>query len=612
MKCKLKDICTITKGAVGIMKAIPGKYPLVALSDKRRSHNEFQFDTKAVIVPLISNTGHGHASMKRVHYQEGKFALGNILCAVIPKDEKQLNAKYLHLYLQQFKETLLVPLMRGAANVSLPMNKLGEVEIEVPSLQKQTKIISLAEKATHYKIRLENNLISQSIAVTKLRQVLIKEALKGKHTKQNIADDNASSLLIKIKDEKLQQLSKRKLPKDKTRLTVSKEEINFKIPKNWVWCRLGDIIRMNYGKSLNKSEYRENGSYPVYGSNGIIGYSDKFLSDKKVIIIGRKGSAGALQKSHEPSWATDVTYFVEESDHLNLDFIFYLLISLKLETFGKGVKPGINRDTAYNIPIPLPPLAEQSRIVSKLDVLMLLCNDLQNSINQSNSENDKLLQSTIRDALKASTNIFQLPMIYEPEEKAFLKRKILANYLINQSLEDNKFGDVKFEKLLHLCEYHGLKRNLNQKYLKKAAGPFDNKFTYPYFQQIEKDKLFIRRKVGQQYIFKKGLKHSASEKYYNYFSDEELKKIDKIINYFKSSSYEPAEIISTLYAVWNNRIISGEDILDELLIADFYNWDTSKKRYKEDRLYKALDWMRKNEFVPDGWGNVIERKNPKK
>src|SRR5665811_1866042 len=111
MKYRLKDICSITKGATGIMKAIQGKYPLVALSDERRSHNEFQFDANAVIVPLISSTGHGHASMKRVHYQEGKFALGSILCAVIPNDENQLNAKYLHLYLQQFKESLLVSLM---------------------------------------------------------------------------------------------------------------------------------------------------------------------------------------------------------------------------------------------------------------------------------------------------------------------------------------------------------------------------------------------------------------------------------------------------------------------------------------------------------------------
>lgn len=67
MKYRLKDLCSITKGATGIMKADGGKYPLVALSDERRNHSEYQFDAKAVIVPLISSTGHGHASMKRVH-----------------------------------------------------------------------------------------------------------------------------------------------------------------------------------------------------------------------------------------------------------------------------------------------------------------------------------------------------------------------------------------------------------------------------------------------------------------------------------------------------------------------------------------------------------------
>ena len=105
---KLKEICIIEKGRIGILAAIPGKYPLVTTGEERRSHNEYHFEGNAVCIPLVSGTGHGHASIKRLHYQEGKFALGNILCAVIPNDEKQLNAKYLHLYLQQFKETLLV------------------------------------------------------------------------------------------------------------------------------------------------------------------------------------------------------------------------------------------------------------------------------------------------------------------------------------------------------------------------------------------------------------------------------------------------------------------------------------------------------------------------
>ena len=86
-KVKLGELCIIEKGSIGIKKAIPGDYPLVVTSEDRKSHNEFQFDEEAVIIPLVSSTGHGHKSLRRIHYQTGKFALGSILCAVIPKDK---------------------------------------------------------------------------------------------------------------------------------------------------------------------------------------------------------------------------------------------------------------------------------------------------------------------------------------------------------------------------------------------------------------------------------------------------------------------------------------------------------------------------------------------
>jgi type I restriction enzyme S subunit len=53
MKYRLGDICTITKGETGIMKAIPGAYTMVALGEANKTHNEFQFDTKAAIIPLV-------------------------------------------------------------------------------------------------------------------------------------------------------------------------------------------------------------------------------------------------------------------------------------------------------------------------------------------------------------------------------------------------------------------------------------------------------------------------------------------------------------------------------------------------------------------------------
>jgi type I restriction enzyme S subunit len=292
MKYCLKDICSITKGATGIMKADGGKYPLVALSDERRSHNEFQFDANAVIVPLISSTGHGHASMKRVHYQEGKFALGNILCAVIPKDETKLNAKYLHLYLQQFKETLLVPLMKGAANVSLPMNKLADVEIEVPSLERQLEIIALEDKAAELKNELEEKLILQDGDITKLRQALLKEAMQGKLTKQNPKDGNAKDLLEKIITEKT------KLGiKEKPIAEIKEVEIPFDIPESWVWCRLGKIVL-----SMTNGIYKEEKFYNDSGVGCFRMYNIKdgkitFEKIKRMILTAPECSSYNLEEN---------------------------------------------------------------------------------------------------------------------------------------------------------------------------------------------------------------------------------------------------------------------------------------------------------------------------
>ena len=88
--------------------------------------------------------------------------------------------------------------------------------------------------------------------------------------------------------------------------------------------------------------------------------------------------------------------------------------------------------------------------------------------------------------------------------------------------------------------------------------------------------------------------------------------MNEIIAYFKKYDYEQPEIVSTLYAVWNNRIIRQEQISNDLLIEDFYTWDEQKKKYEHSRLEKALEWMSNKSFVPDGWGSVIEKVKKKK
>ncbi len=140
------DICDIKKGNTPIQKAREGDYPLVVTTMERRSSDTYQFNANAVCIPLISSRGHGVASLNHVYYQEGKFALGNILCAVIPHDEKVLKAKFLYYYLEYAKDYTLVPLMKGGANVSMHCSDIEKVKIPIPSIQEQERIISILDK----------------------------------------------------------------------------------------------------------------------------------------------------------------------------------------------------------------------------------------------------------------------------------------------------------------------------------------------------------------------------------------------------------------------------------------------------------------------------------
>lgn len=200
------------------------------------------------------------------------------------------------------------------------------------------------------------------------------------------------------------------------------------------------------------------------------------------------------------------------------------------------------------------------------------------------------------------------PTLSAREKK--VQRKMLATHIINQSLEDQSFGKTKFEKLLHLIEYHVLQRDLNQNYSVQAAGPYDGGFTKTFWDEVLKSKWFALEEKGSLRRIVSGSNQEKSLKDYGYFSDEEKKKINDFIKIFDHNNYEKPEIVSTLYAVWNNRIIRNEPITDDLLKEDFLNWDSAKARYK-DRLDKALEWMKENGVVPNGWGKEIKIANKK-
>lgn len=137
----------------------------------------------------------------------------------------------------------------------------------------------------------------------------------------------------------------------------------------WQTFPLGAAIELAYGKSLPKGSRVESGGIPVYGSNGITGWHDTAVVNGPSVIVGRKGSAGAVQFVDGPCFPIDTTYYAlpREGFDFDIKFLFYLLRQLDLSRLktATGV-PGLTREDAYRETIPVPPLLEQRRIVDLL------------------------------------------------------------------------------------------------------------------------------------------------------------------------------------------------------------------------------------------------------
>ncbi len=137
----------------------------------------------------------------------------------------------------------------------------------------------------------------------------------------------------------------------------------------WRDEKLGDLVSFEYGSAL-RAESRTGLGFRVYGSNGVVGHHDSALVAGPGIIIGRKGSVGALHWSEDDFWPIDTTYWAKPKVDLDLRWIREALglTGLELLDSSTGV-PGLNRYDAYERWISVPPLEEQRRIAEVLDTM---------------------------------------------------------------------------------------------------------------------------------------------------------------------------------------------------------------------------------------------------
>lgn len=157
-KVALGELFDVEKGKIGIMAATPGEFPLVTTGEKFASHFEPHFAGDAVCIPLISATGHGHASLKRLHHIKGEFAVGSILCACINRAPEQVIARYAYYYLTACKDSVLIPLMQGTANMSMKVADIVGIEIPLPPLPEQQAVVARLDALTNKTQQIETHL----------------------------------------------------------------------------------------------------------------------------------------------------------------------------------------------------------------------------------------------------------------------------------------------------------------------------------------------------------------------------------------------------------------------------------------------------------------------
>lgn len=155
---KISELFEITSGSGQASQAdSEGSYLFATSSKEIKRSKNWSFEGEAICIPTVSATGHGHAAINSIHYVNGKFDAASITAVLIPNDPS-VDVRFVHSFLLSHKDELLVSLMRGATNVTLSLERLGELEIPYPCKDERDRAMSRLSSAKQKVDKLQSDL----------------------------------------------------------------------------------------------------------------------------------------------------------------------------------------------------------------------------------------------------------------------------------------------------------------------------------------------------------------------------------------------------------------------------------------------------------------------
>lgn len=250
-----------------------------------------------------------------------------------------------------------------------------------------------------------DTLLTTEAAIDALKQTVLQLAVMGKLVPQDPDDEPASELLVRIAQEWVRLESAGILRKTKSKPPVSGGTGAFTLPFGWEWVRLQEIIKVSSGDGLTSDGMTKTGDIPVFGGNGVTGYHDVSNTHRQTLVIGRVGFyCGSIHLTPEKAWITDNALRVTSSEQdISIRFLYWLLRATNLkENESATAQPLVTGKKIYPIVVGLPPLAEQHRIVAKVDELMALCDRLKADLAADRKHRVRLADTLVQAALESA------------------------------------------------------------------------------------------------------------------------------------------------------------------------------------------------------------------
>ena len=342
----------------------------------------------------------GGSAGRKIGVLDRDVCFGNKLCCFTPI---AVFNRYLYYYLQcpQFFSDFMGSMTGLIGGVGAA--KLKNIAVPIPPLAEQQRIVTRIEElmplVEEYGKAEERLTALNAEFPDKLRKSILQQAIQGKLTERDPADEPASNLLKRIRAEKERLIKEGKIKKEKPLQPITEEEMPFEIPENWAWVRFVDLTE-TIGDGIHGTPvFDPNGNYYFINGNNLVNGKIVFKdSTQKVskteyelykkplttntVLLSINGTIGNIAYyNNEPVILGKSACYIALINNVNKEYIS-LLLGTKLffdYAVSKATKTtiaNVSLKAMRMFPIPLPPLAEQQRIVDRVNELLAVCDEL--------------------------------------------------------------------------------------------------------------------------------------------------------------------------------------------------------------------------------------------